>query len=1201
MKKYLLIISMFLFFLKNFGQDAGTEIVNRTISSLKIESPNEASFNKFIDNPINIYSGTPDINIPIYTLREGMIEIPISIRYNSSGIKVDEEASWIGLGWNLNVGGVISRNVIGQIDKKQSASLEKHYTNVLNVLNNDFFKIDNLVQGPWALEVRNAFDWYLREPSERLVLDEGRYKPDIFYYSYPGGAGKFIVDFRDDTAYILDRNDNTKIEVYIGTANKLQSFKITTPNGIVHHFDLLGSTLLSDPVVPRGTTSETFILTKSVYPNGQTVNYYYDSVSYKRYNASTVIQATEPESTKVIIEASNPSKPELLKTLSKSTGLEFYLTKIETTNNLITFETSSRFDLNSGKKLDKIKVCSKNTPTISIFEYKFNYDYLQADAGVIDNNYWSKDFFNDIPNHQTSDLFLKRLRLLSFSYLDKKSHPVQTYTFFYNSKKLPRKDSFAKDYWGYNNSQGQNTSMIPDLDNLMWHEYGLLYHKRYKKLAKPTVYGGSFSYALRASDFESSKSGILEGIQYPTGGYTEFIYEPNTFIDNKIPTLEEVKKGFTTTKISIYDDNSFFAPDDLYPSNKNKYFILDKETTMSISISLTRGYPNRTKLTWSDMSEFKAYFQMGPTKIDLSEDLKQLCYKQHIQEVNYSAAKIDNLSIVKEVTLNKGGGYIIVDLPDRFGVQNGGEGKIQLSVEYSYPMKDKEESTGAGLRIKEINFYNSPNKSELLKYMHYTYTDPATGKSSGILHNKLQFAKRYPSTYDFLGRCNYSGPEESFSILSDKIEISGDNLLSNPYGSMPNVGYTFVKEVNKDISTGYIIHKFNNEEPEYKEHSIRLDNPVNGKESEVQYYNSSGVLLRKESYNYLKKIEHYHFGLDFYDRINCFPLIYKNSGWVVRRMRKDLATPPCALTVNDSIQEYWYMRYDRLQMIQHPVNSYFVYLKDKTTTIDGLTTKEEYSYSDKYQLKEKKITESTGKDVLFKYMYPNDFNCGIYLNMSNKNMISDIIEEKVFRNNKYLGGRFIEYNYFKTDKIIFPSKIYLSEYSGDQNDPVTFNCPNVIKDIYPFQNLIYKEYNSFGNPTHIVNNESLDIVYLWSYGGQYPIAKIENIISYSSVESAVASVFGVTGIDALSALTKIDKVKLNSLRSHSNLTNSFVTTYVYEPLVGMLESTDPSGITTYYEYDTFNRLKRTYIKEKNTSGVEVEKTIQNYEYNYLNK
>ena len=63
-----------------------------------------------------------------------------------------------------------------------------------------------------------------------------------------------------------------------------------------------------------------------------------------------------------------------------------------------------------------------------------------------------------------------------------------------------------------------------------------------------------------------------------------------------------------------------------------------------------------------------------------------------------------------------------------------------------------------------------------------------------------------------------------------------------------------------------------------------------------------------------------------------------------------------------------------------------------------------------------------------------------------------------------------------------------------------------------------------------------------------------------------------------------------ALRNYGSLINAMISTYTYDPLVGVTSVTDARGYSTYYEYDTYNRLKA--IKDADGN------LVQTQEYNY---
>jgi len=53
-----------------------------------------------------------------------------------------------------------------------------------------------------------------------------------------------------------------------------------------------------------------------------------------------------------------------------------------------------------------------------------------------------------------------------------------------------------------------------------------------------------------------------------------------------------------------------------------------------------------------------------------------------------------------------------------------------------------------------------------------------------------------------------------------------------------------------------------------------------------------------------------------------------------------------------------------------------------------------------------------------------------------------------------------------------------------------------------------------------------------------------------------------------------------------------VTTYTYDPLIGVTSVTDPRGYTMYYEYDEFQRLE--FVKDEDGN------IYSENQYNYKN-
>ncbi|MGA6119337.1 hypothetical protein [Sphingobacterium anhuiense] len=110
-KNILLFVSFLTILLKNgFSQ---SNLPNVDIFRPPIDNPktqNATAIFNFSPYEVDKSSGTVNINIPFYTIRAGKINVPVNLFYKTTGIKVQDIASGVGLGWSLNAGYCITVN-----------------------------------------------------------------------------------------------------------------------------------------------------------------------------------------------------------------------------------------------------------------------------------------------------------------------------------------------------------------------------------------------------------------------------------------------------------------------------------------------------------------------------------------------------------------------------------------------------------------------------------------------------------------------------------------------------------------------------------------------------------------------------------------------------------------------------------------------------------------------------------------------------------------------------------------------------------------------------------------------------------------------------------------------------------------------------------------------------------------------------------
>lgn len=500
------------------------------LGMVNITPPTAAALGKYVDIPVNYHTGIPNISIPLYTVKTGSLTLPISLSYHASGLKVQEQASWVGAGWSLNAGGVITRTVKGTPDERLTNGLHQKYGYLSD-------------SGYLSYMFKDLNGQPLSQNASGVGMDirQGRAdgEADLFFFTMNGISGKFYIS--DYGVPVLFPEQDIKIEYvytpgiwydgpgpYTGLGRCIERFILTTSDGTKYYFGMMPVLPETGFVQPIEVTSpyslnsgptyarciSSWYLYKVEAPDKiNSINLKYKQDNYAYYNINAAGHT-------LVSESSNYNAYDLSKNLVSGVRIS----QVQFNNGFVNFIPGNlREDLTAwgsgGASVSIEDYTNTTSSSLSALEikdnkengfckkYEFSYGYF------IDNTTALPSFIGSGLNLQSDR---KRLKLLAVQEKScDNSESVPPFQFEYYDEPVPRTLSFGMDHWGFINGQA-NADLLPQIT----------------KNGSPYMW--QTQIANRESAWPAMRGGSLKKVVYPTNGSTEYEYEPNLFFVNNI-------------------------------------------------------------------------------------------------------------------------------------------------------------------------------------------------------------------------------------------------------------------------------------------------------------------------------------------------------------------------------------------------------------------------------------------------------------------------------------------------------------------------------------------------------------------------------------------------------------------------------------------------------------------------------------------
>ena len=508
---------------------------------------------------------------------------------------------------------------------------------------------------------------------------------------------------------------------------------------------------------------------------------------------------------------------------------------------------------------------------------------------------------------------------------------------------------------------------------------------------------------------------------------------------------------------------------------------------------------------------------------------------------NYPQAKAPNLSLSKASTLEQityptgGSTYFTYELNS---YSQYGEKEMPLTALKLNPVAN--DVVSGGLRIQKIKSCNENNNC--IQKM-YSYLDD-NGRSSGILPYKPVYLLE--GSEPSAGLVFWEWSSHSYQNLKDEDNTVGYSKVTEIDDNGGKKETYFTNFSNPDFNDTAGVAYFGWSHPgifrglPYTSFSL-----MRGKPSKEITYSSTNK-ISETHYTYSKHT----------DYIKAYTSSYRQFG-------QTFSHPPFVL--------YDGITYGAL-LDAHYVNFNSSFLTQKKTVFENIESTETNTYNYTYNsLKTSKKQDGDGNLWETNYTYSTDVNNP---GLQNAYMVNVPIATEVKKNNKIISKA--ETRYGTTN--LLP----VSELSFD------------LQSILPTTEITYDQYDvTNGNLQQFTTKDGISTVVIWGYNNTQPIAKIENAKLSDISQSAITAIVNASDVDAGAVPNSDESTFLNALKIFRDSLSAYrITTYTYDPLVGVRSITSPAGIKESYTYDGLGRLEKVI----DTNG----KILKEMKYNYKN-